>query len=374
MSNEDLLNPPRYKAELLEKQIITVLTAWGMLLEPAKVAAHVMIETDLRGVDSHGINMLRQYEETFRRGALNVNAETKVIRDRSTTALLDADRGLGHPVSVQAMEMAIDKATDFDVGIVCVTNSHHFGAAGYYAELAAKRGMIGIVTTSTRGISMVPTRGTQPVLGTNPFAFAAPAGKYSPLVLDFATTVAAVNKVKVKKLRELELPEGWVNDGDGRVILDPNEAIKIFDRKTSGGLNPVGGIGETLGGHKGYGLAIFSHILSGAMPGASFSPIRIKNSSPNSPDDLGHYFQAINPESFRSIEDYNADIEIVIDTLKAVKPSDLHKPVLVPGEPEQITRSDRSQNGIPVNRNLRKLIQEVAIRADVEYLLAHNSI
>ena len=110
------------------------------------------------------------------------------------------------------------------------------------------------------------------------------------------------------------------------------------------------------------------------MPGASFSPIRIKNSSPTSPDDLGHYFQAINPESFRSLEDYNADIEIVIDTLKAVKPSDLHKPVLVPGEPEQITRSDRSQNGIPVNQNLRKLIQEVTIRADVEYLLDNNSI
>jgi LDH2 family malate/lactate/ureidoglycolate dehydrogenase len=374
MSDEDLLNPPRFATQILLKQIISILTAWGMPSKQAQVASHVMVETDLRGVDSHGINMLYQYEETFRRGALNIKAQTKIIRDRTTTALLDADRGLGHPVSVEAMEMAINKAKNHDVGIVCVTNSHHFGAAGYYAELAAQRGLIGIVTTSTRGISMVPTRGTQPVLGTNPFAFAAPAGKYDPLVLDFATTVAAVNKVKVRKLRELELPEGWVNDGDGQAVLDPNEAINIFDNKNWGGLNPVGGIGETLGGHKGYGLAIFSHILSGAMSGASFSPIRVKNSNTDTPDDLGHYFQAINPESFRTKEEYDSDIEVVIETLRAVKPRDPEKPVLVPGEPEQISRKDRTKNGIPVNRNLRNLIREIAQNANVEYLLENPTI
>jgi LDH2 family malate/lactate/ureidoglycolate dehydrogenase len=151
MSAEGLLNPPRVPAETLRRQIVNVLTSWGMLGKTAEIAAEVMVETDLRGVDSHGINMLRQYDETFRRGALNVKAETKVLRERATTALLDADRGLGHPVSVQAMNMAIEKARENDVGIVCVLNSHHFGAAGYYAELAAKAGMIGIVTTSTRG-------------------------------------------------------------------------------------------------------------------------------------------------------------------------------------------------------------------------------
>ena len=147
MSDEDLLNPPRFEAQLLKKQVVSILTAWGMALKEADIASTVMIETDLRGVDSHGINMLRQYEETFKRGALNIKAQTKIIRDRSTTALLDADRGLGHPVSVQAMEMAIKKAESHDVGIVCVKNSHHFGAAGYYAEIAARQGFIGIVTT-----------------------------------------------------------------------------------------------------------------------------------------------------------------------------------------------------------------------------------
>ena len=120
MSDEDLLNPPRFEAQLLKKQVVSILTAWGMALKEADIASTVMIETDLRGVDSHGINMLRQYEETFKRGALNIKAQTKIIRDRSTTALLDADRGLGHPVSVQAMEMAINKAFSIRVKPVVI--------------------------------------------------------------------------------------------------------------------------------------------------------------------------------------------------------------------------------------------------------------
>ena len=186
--------------------------------------------------------------------------------------------------------------------------------------------------------------------------------------MDFATTVAAVNKVKVRNLREIDLPVGWVNDGQGAPITSPIDALKIFENRDNGGLNPVGGMGTTLGGHKGYGLAVFSHILSGVMSGASFSPIRVKNANQDTPDDLGHFFQAINPESFRPIEDYYRDLEIVIETLKNVKPSDPNDPVLIPGEPEQITRKNRIKYGIPINKNLRSIIEEIADNAEVEYL------
>ncbi len=360
---------PRVSADVLKAQILSVFKAWGMPDGTAATAAEVMVETDLRGVDSHGINMLQQYRETFRRGALNVKATIRVLRDRPTSALIDADRGLGHPVSVDSMDRAIEKARRHDIGLVCVTNSHHFGAAGYYAERAARAGMIGIVTTSTRGITLVPTRGIEPVLGTNPFAFASPAGRYPPLVLDFATTVAAVNKVKVRHLRDLELPQGWVSDGDGRTVTDPEEALSIFARRTTGGFNPVGGTGETLGGHKGYGLALFSHIMSGALPGASFSPIRVQNQKSDDPDDLGHYFQAINPDAFRPYDDFIADIEDAVAILKNVTPADPGKPVLVAGEPEYLTHIDRSANGVPVNENLRQLIRDVTRDAGVPYLL-----
>tara|TARA_X000000950_G_scaffold284772_1_gene388687 strand:+ start:1616 stop:2725 length:1110 start_codon:yes stop_codon:yes gene_type:complete len=358
-----------YPATVLKEQILSILLAWGMSESDAKVTADVMVETDLRGVDSHGINMLRQYEETKQRGALNISPNTEIVRERKTTALLDADRGLGHPVSVKAMEMAIAKAKIFDIGTVCVRNSHHFGAAGHYAELAAAKGMIGVVTTSTRGISMVPTHGRQPVLGTNPFAFSTPAGKYPPLVLDFATTVAAVNKVKVHNLKEISLPIGWVNDANGTSITIPKDALKIFENRDNGGLNPIGGIGTTLGGHKGYGLALFSHVLSGVMPGASFSPVRVKNAATETPDDLGHFFQAINPESFRPIEDFNKDIELVIDTLKKVPPANPNEPVLLPGEPEQISKAKRLKSGIPINDNLQTIIKDIAKKAGVDCLL-----
>lgn len=359
----------RVPADLVRRQILLVLTAWGMPPDLAETTAQVMVETDLRGVDSHGINMLRQYDETFRRGALAVTARPRLLRDRPASALLDAGDGLGHPVSVQAMDLAIEKARETDVAVVSVVNSHHFGAAGYYAERAAEAGMIGIVTTSTRGITMVPTGGTEPVLGTNPFALAAPAGRHPPLVLDFATTVAAVNKVRVRHLRGLDLPDGWVNDGDGSPVRDPGEALAIFARRTAGGLNPVGGAGETLGGHKGYGLALFSHILGGVLPGASFSPVRVRNQGPADPDRLGHFFQAINPDAFRPDGDWRADVDEVIDTLKASAPAEPGKPVLVAGEPERRARAERLRLGIPVPDALRAIVRRVAASASVPYLL-----
>ena len=215
----------------------------------------------------------------------------------------------------------------------------------------------------------MPAGGTEPVLGTNPFAFAAPAGRHAPLVLDFATTVAAVNKVRVYALRGKALPAGWVSDGDGNVITDPQEALALFARREYGGFNPVGGAGTDGGGHKGYGLALFSHILGGAVPGSSFSPLRVKSQKPDDPDQLGHYFQALNPAAFRPMEDYLADVDAVIDTLKAVRPADPAKPVLVAGEPEQMTKADRLANGIPVNANLRALVKGIAEKAGVAYLL-----
>lgn len=356
-------------AQAVRAQIETVLCAWGMAPDNAATAAEVMVETDLRGVDSHGVNTLRQYDEAFRRGALNVGAKSRIVRQTAASALIDADNGLGHPVSVEAMTLAIEKAKAHDVGLVCVVNSHHFGAAGHYAQLAAEAGVIGMVTTSTRGITLVPTRGSEPVLGTNPFAFAAPAGKHPPLVLDFATTVAAVNKVRVYALRGWPLPAGWVTDGAGNDITDAEEALAIFARREAGGLNPIGGDGMTIGGHKGYGLALFSHILGGALPGGSFSPARVKTQAPDDPDRIGHFFLALNPEAFRPLDEYQADVDEVIDTLKAVRPTDPALPVLVAGEPERTTRAERLANGIPIDANLRQLIQKIAETAKVPYLL-----
>src|SRR5205807_1903412 len=186
--------------ERVREQIVTLLTAWGMDPELVRIAAEVMVETDLAGVDSHGVSMLMDYENSKSKGKLNLQARPRVVRESPTTALVDADAGLGHPAAVMAMGIAIKKAKAMGVGVVSVFNSHHFGAAGYYAAMASKEGLVGMVTSATRSIAVVPTRAAVPVLGTNPIAFAAPARRNAPFLLDIATSTVANNKIKLYEL------------------------------------------------------------------------------------------------------------------------------------------------------------------------------
>jgi len=187
-------------SDMIRDQIVSVLAAWGMSADHARVIADMMVEADLRAVDSHGVSMLPTYDRDFRSGRLNMTPTFKTIRDAPATALIDADASLGHPVSVYAMNMAVDKCLVTGVAIVSVVNSHHFGAAACYSRIAADRGVIGMVATSAPGVMMVPTFGAEPVLGTNPLAFAAPAERNQPFDLDMATTTVAAGKVKVYKL------------------------------------------------------------------------------------------------------------------------------------------------------------------------------
>lgn len=167
----------------VREQILIVLQAWGMAPDLAAITAGLMAETDLLGIDSHGISMLPSYEEKLRAGTLRLDARPRLVRDGGASALLDGMGGLGYPVSAQAMNLAVDKALEHGVGAVSVCNSHHFGAAGVYARIAVERGVVGLVTSSANGVIMVPTRGAMPMLGTNPIAFGAPAAHNEPFVL-----------------------------------------------------------------------------------------------------------------------------------------------------------------------------------------------
>src|SRR5262245_14190665 len=231
----------RVPAAQIRQQLVSVLRAWGMSEAHADTTAEMMLETDLRGVDSHGISMLPTYDHEFRSGRLNMRPIFKTVREGPATALIDADASLGHPVSVHAMNMAVDKCKQSGVAVVTVFNSHHFGAAGCYSRIAAERGAIGMVTSATRGVTMVPTFGAEPVLGTNPIAFAAPAKRNPPFQLDMATTTVAAGKVKVYKLNHKPLPSGWVVDADGKTVTDETQAFSyVFDQK-EGGITPLGG-------------------------------------------------------------------------------------------------------------------------------------
>jgi LDH2 family malate/lactate/ureidoglycolate dehydrogenase len=290
------------------------------------------------------------------------------VREGPARALIDADASLGHPVSVYAMNLAVDKCRDTGVAVVSVFNSHHFGAAGCYSRIAAERGAIGMVTASTRGVTMVPTFAAEPVMGTNPIAFAAPARRHPPFQLDMATTTVAAGKVKVHKLNHRPVPPGWVVDGAGRTVTDPEEAFRYVFERPEGGITPLGGTRE-LGGHKGYGLAVMVHILGGALSGASFSPIRNRTQKPSDPHNIGHFFLAIDPRAFRPDGEFENDLDQVIDVLHDARPADPRQPVLVAGDPEMATRAERLRDGVPIPDDLMDQLREVAKRAGVPFVL-----
>lgn len=361
----------RFTAASLRAQTAAILQAWGMPESAAHTTADLIVQTDLLGVESHGVSMLPQYEAMHASGRLHLAATPRVLRDGPATALLDGDAGLGHAVSAQAMQLAVDKARAIGIALVGVRNSHHFGAAGVYARIAQRQGLIGLVTSSAQGILLVPTRAAEPVLGTNPIAFAAPVPEGShnaAFVLDMATTTAAANRVKVKALRDQPVPAGWVVDGQGAPVTAPQAArSQVFDAP-DGGLTPLGGSSDG-GSHKGYGLALLAQVLGGTLNGGSFAPLHRRTHGPGEPANVGHSFIAIDPRFFGEPGAFEHELDAILDVLHATRPADPALPVLVPGDPEAAQQAEREQRGIPLPHALARQIQDIAERTGTAGLL-----
>ena len=357
-----------FPSERIRDQIQAVLTAWGMEADLVHTTVDVMVDTDLAGIDSHGISMLTLYEELRSLGRLNLRAHPTVVREGPATALIDGQSGLGHAAGVMGMELAIRKARVLGVGIASVFNSAHFGAAGYYASMAAKEGLLGLVASSARAVLVAPTRGAVPVLGTNPLAFAAPGRRNRPFVLDMATSTAAMNKVKVYGFNHKPLPAGWVLDEHGQPVTDAEEAMARFGRPDAGGLTPLGGTSE-MASHKGYGLAAMVQILSATLSGASFSPIRNRSQGPDDPDNIGHFLMAMDPQAFRPAGAFEDDLDALVDELHATPPTNPAEPVLVAGDPEAESRKRREREGIPIPPALAEKIRGICGRCGAPFVL-----
>jgi LDH2 family malate/lactate/ureidoglycolate dehydrogenase len=206
------------------------------------------------------------------------------------------------------------------------------------------------------------------VLGTNPLAFAAPAHRNKPFVLDMATTTVAAGKVKVHHLNDKTMPAGWVVDEGGRPVIDPHQGMDYVFKRPDGGLTPLGGTREH-GSHKGYGLAMMIHILGGTLTGGSFSPIRNRSQKPGDPDNIGHFFLALDPRFFREEGEFEDDLDEVIDVMHQTPSADPGEPVLVAGDPEALARSERLRDGIPIPSRLNEHIRAICGRCGAEYVL-----
>jgi LDH2 family malate/lactate/ureidoglycolate dehydrogenase len=348
----------RVPAETLERQLAAVFASWGMCDEHVATTAAMVLYADLRAIDSHGSGMLPFYHRQLVAGRLEPSPRIEVVREKAATALLDGGGGLGHVPACRAMRLAVEKARTSGTAAVAVRNSGHFGAAGAYARIAAAQGMLGVVKTSTPTPAVVPTRGIDPLLGTNPIAFAAPARRHPPFLLDMATSTVSLGKLLERWRRGRSLPAGWALDREGR------PATNGWSAHAGRRLTPLGGT-PLLGSHKGYGLATAVEILSAVLPGLR----RERGGSRPGPREVGHFFLAVDPASLREDGAFADDLDELIDALHATPALEPGQPVLVAGDPEEAALAERSARGIPLSRAVLEGIRGVAASSGAPFLL-----
>jgi LDH2 family malate/lactate/ureidoglycolate dehydrogenase len=347
----------------LEAFALTILERWGTPPRIARLTVDLMVGTDLRGVDSHGVGMLPKYHEWFRAGYILPAAEPKIMRDEESTATIDGNQAWGHYVGTRAMELAIAKARTSGVGFVAVYNSNHYGAAANYSMMALAHDMIGLSMTNAPWPATVPTFGKKPLLGTNPLSVAAPAGREYPFVLDMATSTVAIGKLAVASRWAKPIPAGWALDSTGRPTTDPDLALATRF------LTPLGGTPEQ-GSHKGYGLSVMVDILAGVLSGAAHSDVHRRSPGATTRANVGHFFGAIDVGRFRPIDAFKADIDDLLRSLKDSPKAEGAERIWVAGEPEWECEQRRRREGIPLAPGLVRQLRSLAAELGVPFSLA----
>jgi len=343
-----------------------VFLTMGCSEADATLAADVLLRSDLRGIDSHGVARLTGYVRLWEKKRINAQPVIKVVHETATTATVDGDGGLGLVVAPFAMKLAMEKAATYGSGWVAVKNSNHFGIAGYHALLAVEQDMIGISMTNASPL-VAPTYSSERLLGTNPMCYAFPAGKYPAVVVDMATAAAANGKLEIAQRTNESIPEGWAQDKNGQPTTDPHAL------KNGGSLLPLGS-DKDHGSHKGYGLGatvdILSAVLSGANYGPWVPPFVAFLEPPTDPvgEGIGHFFGAMRVDGFRPAEDFKNHLDNWIERFKSSGTIDPEKKVIIPGEPEFAAEIARKKNGIPLVDAVVKDLNELAVKLGIEGL------
>lgn len=360
------MNLTTFTAHQLRTFTTAVFKKMGCTNEDADLAADVLIRSDLRGVDSHGVARLSGYVRLWEKNRINAKPHITIAHETATTATVDGDGGLGLVVAPFAMKIAIEKAKKYGSGWVAVKNSNHFGIAGYHSLLAVEQDMIGISMTNASPL-VAPTYANERLLGTNPICYAFPAGKYPPVVVDMATAAAANGKLEIAQRANESVPDGWVQDKDGKNSTNPNEL------KAGGSLLPLGS-DKAHGSHKGYGLGATVDILSAVLSGANYGPWVPPFVSflepPSDPvgEGIGHFFGAMSIDGFRPANEFKDHLDNWIQRFKSAKTVDPAQQVIIPGEPEYQFEKERAANGIPLIDAVVKDLNELAEKLGIDAL------
>jgi L-2-hydroxycarboxylate dehydrogenase (NAD+) len=355
-ASDDIVYVP---AEVLQRFVEQVFVELGTPPDDARICADVLVASDLRGIESHGVGRLKVYYERIRAGVQIVETEMEIVQETETTALVDGHHGMGAVIAHRSMRLAMDKARVHGLGAVAVRNSTHFGIAGYYALMAAREGMMGLALTNARPV-IPPTFGAEGMLGTNPIAFAAPSDAGFPFCFDAATSVVSRGKIEVLDRAEEPTPEGWVVDPAGQPLTDSRQILKGLGAGTAM-LLPLGGAGEATGGYKGFDLATVVEILCASLCDGAFMKdlLGIAPDGSRRPYMLGHFFLAIDIGHFLPLELSKQITGQIMRDLQSARKAPGQDRIYVAGEKEHERQELVRERGIPVNRNLRRDLQTV---------------
>lgn len=341
--------------QLADDFMTAVFEKMGVPTEDARLCADVLLESDRRGIESHGCNRFKPiYIDRIKSGILNPVTKIDILKETPTTAVLDANDGMGMVASKKAMDMCIEKAHKYGMGMVAARNSSHYGIAGYWTGLAAKENMIGISGTNARP-SVAPTFGVENMLGTNPLTFSMPTDEPFPFTLDCATSVIQNGKIEYYARINHDTPKGLVISREGEELTDSAEILKKI-RSQQAALAPLGGFGETTGGYKGYGYSTVVEILSAALQSGLFLKALDGKDEEGKirPYHLGHFFIAIDTEAFMGAEAFKKTCGDILRDLRGSEKAPGQERIYTAGEKEYDVWMYRKDKGVPVTEAVQK--------------------
>lgn len=350
--------------KLMNDFMVDVFEAYGVPREDAKICADVLLESDRRGIESHGCNRFKPiYLDRIKKGTLLPVTNIEIVKETPTTVVMDAHNGMGMVASHRMMEMLIKKAKEVGMAGGTIFNSTHYGIAGYWSTMAQKEGLIGITGTNARP-SVAPTFGVEPMMGTNPLTFTMPTDEEFPFNFDCATSIVQNGKIEFYERQGKPTPAGCVVGNDGETMTDSGKILKDM-RAGNAALLPIGGLGEETAGYKGYGFAAIVEILSAALAGGPFMKDLNGVDENGNPQmyRLGHFFFVINPEFFMGLDTFKKTAGDICRGLRSSKKAPGQEKIYTAGEKEYLSWQDRKDKGVPVGEAIQKEL--VALRDEL---------
>ena len=362
-------NRPYVSWDLMNAFMVDVFSAYGVPREDAAICADVLLEADRRGIESHGCNRFKPiYIDRLVNGTLLPVTRMEILKETPTTVVIDAHDGMGMVASHRMMEMLIEKAEKYGMAGGAIRNSTHYGIAGYWTDMAAKAGMVGISGTNARP-SVAPTFGVENMLGTNPLTFSLPTDEEFPFCLDCATSTIQRGKIEYYARNGKDTPAGMVITQEGGTLTDSPQILKALVDGTAA-RTPLGGIGEETAGYKGYGSSAVVEILSAAFTGGQFMKALSGVGENRQPQmyHLGHFFFVADPDAFMGRDVFRKTAVEICRALRASRKAPGASRIYTAGEKEYQTWMERKDKGVPVNASVQKEL--IALR-DQHHLPYH---